>query len=184
MLIIKQPHNKGETTYTRRKALINAWSRIQSLFIYNLLTHQISREQLYCFAQPLLVFTPQASKRQLNVVSPLRKYQDPCIQQKQEPALVCCRSCGFGAEDLFEQRMWYHKQNKWDLSLQWPLKPLKIYIGYIYFGGGVSWCVEGGAAKEAEGIHWPSSCSDGSEKSQSLLCKELKPPLQIAPIFV
>lgn len=99
--------------------------------------HQKSREQLYCFARPLLVFTLQASKRRLNMVSPLRKYQDPCIQEKQEPALVCSRSCGFGTEGLFEQRMWYHKQNKSDLSLQWPLKPLKIYISYIYFGAGV-----------------------------------------------
>lgn len=53
-----------------------------------------------------------------------------------------------------------------------------IHHIYLFWG----WC--GGEQEEAEGIHWLSSRSDGSEKSQSLLCKELKPPLQIAPIFV
>lgn len=32
-------------------------------------------------------------------------------------------------------------QTKCQYQNQGPLKPLKIYISHIYFGGGVSWCV-------------------------------------------
>lgn len=80
-----------------------------------------------------------------DMVSLLGKYQDPSIQKKQELALVCFRSCGLCSEGLFEQRMWYHKQNKWDLNLKWPRKPFKTYISYIYFGAGVRWCGVGGS---------------------------------------
>lgn len=87
----------------------------------------------------------QAFRRKGNMVSLFAKYQDPCVQQKQEPALVCYRNCGFCSERLFEQRMWYHKQNKWDLNCKWPRKPFKTYISYIYFGAGVRWCGMGGS---------------------------------------
>lgn len=71
------------------------------------------------------------------------------------------------------------------------LNPMKIYKSNIYliylfgrWGGGVRLGVCVWGSKNAERIHWPWSCTDWSESSQSLLCKELKPPLQIAPIFV
>lgn len=58
--------------------------------------------------------------------------------------LVYSRS-RFCSERLFEQRMWYHKQNKWDLNSMWPRKPFKTHISYIYFGAGVRWCGMGGS---------------------------------------
>lgn len=58
---------------------------------------------LLCAAPPC--FHTAGLQNTTNMVSPLRKYQDPCVQQKQEPASLRLRSCGFGTEDLFEQRM-------------------------------------------------------------------------------
>lgn len=80
---------------------------MQSLFIYNLLTYHVKYLKS-CFIavhSPFLFFTQLASKRRVSIRCLLRKYQDQCRQQRLGPALVRYRSCGFGSEDLFEQRM-------------------------------------------------------------------------------
>ena len=116
------------------------WRSIQSLFIYKFTCHTRYLQNSFMASHSPSLFSHRGSPE---------GERTGFLFSGRIQILVHGRSRNqhrvtLGTEGLFEQRMWYHKQSKWDLKSLVATKLLKIYISSIYFGAGVSWVGCGG----------------------------------------